>query len=140
VVRQLKAADLLRDRAGEGPLLVAEQLAFQETRGNGRAVELDEGSVPPGTQVVKGAGDQLLACARLATDEHGGVGRGDDLDLLQHPAQRRVLADDLPEVVVGADLLYQVEILLGQPVFQFGDLFVSLKVLNRKRDLVRDLT
>ena len=43
LVRQLEAADLLADGAGEGALLVAEQLALQEPRGDGRAVELDEG-------------------------------------------------------------------------------------------------
>ena len=48
LVGQLEAADLLADGAGEGALLVAEQLALQQPRGDGRAVELDEGAVPPG--------------------------------------------------------------------------------------------
>ena len=116
LVGQLEAADLLADGAGEGALLVAEQLALQQPRGDGRAVELDEGPVPARAQVVQGAGDELLARAGLAADEHRGVGGGDRLDLLQHPAQGGALADDLAEVVLGADLLLQVGLLLGELV------------------------
>ena len=108
LVGQLEAADLLADGAGEGALLVAEQLALQQPGGDGRAVELDEGAVPPRAQLVQGAGDEFLARARFAPNEHGGVGGGDGLDLLQDPAQGGALADDLPEVVLGADLLLQV--------------------------------
>src|SRR5262245_5326486 len=137
-MRQLKSADLLRDGAGEGALFVAEQLALEQPSGNRRAVELDEGPVPPGTQVVKGASDQLLSSTRLAADEHCRTSRRNNLDLLQHPAQRGALADDLREVVFGANLLFQVEFLLGQPIFQFGDFPVGLRVFHSDRDLFRD--
>ena len=80
-------------------------------------------------QVVQGAGDQLLAGAGLAADEHGGVGGGDGLDLLEDPAQGGALADDLAEVVLGADLLLQVDLLLGELV---------LAAISRKRlDLLK---
>ena len=118
LVGQLEAADLLGDGAGEGALLVAEQLALQQARGDGRAVQLDEGAVPPRAQLVQGAGDEFLARARLAANEHRGVGGGDGLDLLEHPAQGGTVADDLPEVVLGADLLLQVGILLGELVLE----------------------
>jgi hypothetical protein len=59
-VRQLEAADLLGDGAGEGPLLVAEQLALQQPGGDGRAVELNEGLFPAGAQVVQGTRDEFL--------------------------------------------------------------------------------
>ena len=42
-VGQLEAADALRDGAGEGAFLVAEELAFEQAGGDGGAVELDEG-------------------------------------------------------------------------------------------------
>ena len=45
-VGQLEPAGAAGDRAGEGPLLVAEQLALDESRGQGRAVDLDERLVP----------------------------------------------------------------------------------------------
>ena len=41
-MRQLEAAHFLADGAGEGALLMAEQLAFQEAGGDGRTVKLDE--------------------------------------------------------------------------------------------------
>ena len=122
LVRQLEAADLLADGAGEGALLVAEQLALQQPRGDGRAVELDEGAALARAQLVQGAGDEFLARARFAADEHRGAGGGDGLDLLQNPAQGGALADDLPEVVLGADLLLQVGILLGELVLERLDL------------------
>src|SRR6202011_3800887 len=86
LVRQLEAADLLGDCTGEGVLLVAEQLAPQQPGGDGRAVELDEGALPAGAQVVQGTSDESLARARLAENEDGGVGGSDGLDLLQDPA------------------------------------------------------
>ena len=84
-VRELETADLLADGAGKGALLVAEQLALQEPRGDGRAVELDEGALAARAQVVKGTGDEFLARACFATNEHRGAGGGDGLDLLEDP-------------------------------------------------------
>ena len=113
---------LLGDRAGEGALLVAEQLAFEQAGRNGGAVQLDERAAAAAAQVVNRAGDQLLAGAGFAVNEHGRIGRRDGLDLLQHLPERRALADDLLEVELGADLVFEVELLLGQLLFQLGDL------------------
>jgi hypothetical protein len=49
--------------AGEGALLVTEQLGLEQLGGNGRRVQGDERLVGPGTMVVQGAGDQFLAGA-----------------------------------------------------------------------------
>ena len=138
LVGQLEAADLLADGAREGALLVAEQLALQQAGGDGRAVELDEGPLPAGAQVVQGAGDQFLARARLPANEHGGVGGGDRLDLLQDPAQRGALPDDLLEVMSGADLLFQVDLLLRELVLEGCDLAIRQRVLDRHGHLVGD--
>src|SRR5262245_37442885 len=116
-MRQLKAADLLGNRASKGALFVAEQLAFQEPRRDGRAVELYEGAVPPRTQVVKSSGDQLFAGTRLPADEDGRARRCAILDLLSPPAESCALPNNLIEIVIPSGLLPQVEILLGQPVF-----------------------
>ena len=85
----------------KSPVGMAAQLSLTKVRLAARA------------QLVQGAGDELLARARLAANEHRGAGGGDGLDLLEHPAQGGALADDLPEVVLGADLLLQVGLLLG---------------------------
>ena len=41
-IGQLESPDALRDRAGEGALLMPEQFAFEQSGGNGRAIQLDE--------------------------------------------------------------------------------------------------
>ena len=64
---------------------------------------------------VDGAGDQLLAGAGLAGDQHGGVGGRHAADVVEHGQQRRTLADDLLEVVDRLDLFLQVEVLLLEP-------------------------
>src|SRR5262249_728524 len=130
LMRQLETADFLRDGSGKGSLLVTEQFAFQQPGGDGRAVKLDEGPISPRTQIVQGASNQFLAGARLSLDEHGRAGRRDGLDLLQYPAQCGAVADDFPEVVVGTDLLFQVDVFLSQPFFQFVDLAIGLRVLE----------
>src|SRR5258708_23206517 len=104
---QFEAAAFLCDGAGEGALLMPEQLTFEEPCGNRRAVELDEGALSPGTQLMNGAGDQFLARARFASNEHGGVGRSDGFDLFQDPTQSRTLTDNLLEIVVRSDFLLQ---------------------------------
>ena len=63
-----------------------------------------------------------LPGAGLAVDQHRGIGGRDGLHLLQHLPERRALADDLLEVVLRADLVFEVELLLAQLVLQFRDL------------------
>ncbi len=53
---------------------------------------------------MHGAGDQLLARARLAGDENGRLAAGDPLDVGEHAAQSGTLAHDLVEAVERLDL------------------------------------
>ena len=69
---------LLADGAGERAALVAEELGLEQRLGEGAAVDRDELPAAAGV-VVDGAGDQLLAGARLAGDQHRGDGLGDAL-------------------------------------------------------------
>src|SRR5262245_43964853 len=66
----LEPADLVADGAGEGALDVPEQLALQEPGRQGGAVDLDEGLARPGAVLVQGPGQQLLARAALAAQQH----------------------------------------------------------------------
>ena len=87
----LELADAARHRAGEGALLVAEQLRFQQRLGNGRAVDGDERLARARRALVDVAGDHLLAGAALAGDQDGGVGGGDaggELDDARHRPRR----------------------------------------------------
>ena len=122
------------------PFLVAEQLALEQARGNRRAVQLDEGARATAAQVVDRAGDQLLAGPRLALNQDRRVGRRDDLDLLERLLERRALADDLVEVLLGSNFLLEIELLGVQLLLQLRDLPIRQPILDGDGDLLRDLT
>ena len=79
---------------GERAADVTEQLALEQRRRHRRAVDRDERLVAARRQVVKRAGDQLLAGAGLAGDQHGGVAVGDPADHLDRLADRGARAGD----------------------------------------------
>ena len=56
--------------AGERPGFVAEQFALEQRIGDGRAVHLQIVPFPPVREVMQALGDQFLARAALADDEH----------------------------------------------------------------------
>ena len=85
---------------------------------------------------MKGTGDEFLARARFATNEHRGAGGGDGLDLLEDPAQGGAPPDDLLEVVLGASLLLQVGLLLGELVLQRRDLLEGQGVIDGHGHLI----
>src|SRR6185436_11595342 len=86
---------LLLVRAGERALLVPEQLALEEALRHRRAVLPDEELVAPPRAVVDGRGDELLAGAGLALDEHRHARVDDLVDLLVERTHRVALTDDL---------------------------------------------
>src|SRR5262249_6839192 len=65
MVRQLRPAGLRRDRTGEGAPLMPEQFAFQETDGNGSAVDLHQRPLPSGPAMVEGAYNEFFTRACL---------------------------------------------------------------------------
>src|SRR4029450_10498183 len=60
-VPHLEAPDALGDRAGEGALLVSEELAFQQAGRNRGAIQLDERAAATAAQGVEGAGGKVSA-------------------------------------------------------------------------------
>src|SRR5262249_35761723 len=68
---ELEAAHPALERAGEGALLVAEDLALEERLGDRRAVDGHEGPRAPRRALVDGPRGELLAGAALAQEEHG---------------------------------------------------------------------
>jgi hypothetical protein len=67
---------------GERAALMSEQLGFDEVLRDGAAIDGDERAMRAGTALVNGACHELLAAARLAGDEDGGLG---GRDLFDHP-------------------------------------------------------
>ena len=64
----LEAAGRAGIGAGEGALLMTEQLGFDEVARNRGHVDGDEGALPPLAVIVQRPGDELLAGARFAGD------------------------------------------------------------------------
>ena len=75
-----KRPGLLATAPGERAALVAEELALDELLGDRGAVDLDEGLVLAARVLVERAGDELLARAALAGDEHRRRRVGDALE------------------------------------------------------------
>src|SRR5574340_1165846 len=84
--------------------------ALDQPRRNRRTVDLDQHPVFPIAQMVDGTGDQFLAGAGFAGDQHGRIGRRHLLDRLEHFLDGARGADNLVEVVFGLDFLLQVDV------------------------------
>src|SRR4029077_17136990 len=138
-VGELKAANALRDGAGESTFLVPEEFAFQQASGNGGTIELDEGIAMTRAEIVDGLGNQFFAGAGFATDEDGRIRRGNGLDLGQDAAQRLALAHDLLKTCCITKVLLNMDAFLGKLFFEFADLLVGQCVLHRDGDLIRNL-
>ena len=84
-------------RIGERAANVAEQLALQNVLAQRRTIERHERPLLPRAVLMNRLGDQLLAGARVALDQHGGVGRRDPLQPRDHVVHLRAVADDALE-------------------------------------------
>ncbi len=98
-VGDFKEALLRGDRGGEGALDMAEERRFEQFGRHGAGVDGHEGLVAARRVGVNGLGDQFLAGAAFALDQHRGAA-GRDLGHQVEDAQHGfALADDVGEVV-----------------------------------------
>ncbi len=102
-VRLAEATGLGRRGAGEGALLVPEELALDERLGQGAAVDDDEGPRGARREVVDPAGEHLLAGPGLARDEDRESARGDAAGELEDPRHGRALREELRAAEVLAE-------------------------------------
>src|SRR6185436_11047832 len=100
--------------ARERAPLVAEQLGFQESLGDGGAVDGDEAALAPAAVPVDGAGHQLLARSAVSQEQHGSVGVRHHPDLLEHALHRLGAAEDVVEAVPALDLGSKPTVLLAK--------------------------
>ena len=105
--RLFEFALALFDGRGEGSPLVAEQFAFDQFGGNGRAVDLNERRSGPVAFGVEPAGDEFLARAVLARDQNAGVARCD-------------LVDQTPDVLHLLGSAYDLFRVTCRAAFRFG--------------------
>ena len=106
-VRQLKTPFLVPDRSGEGTFDVAEKLAFEQTFGQGRAVDRNEQGTLAVTLVVNGLGHELLADAAFALNQNRKVaGRKLD-DFGKKFAHGQLTTDDVLKLIRGQRMAAQ---------------------------------
>ena len=96
------------------PLACPKSSASASGSGIAAALNADEPLIRPRAVVVNGPGDQLLAGAGLALNQHGAVHRRDQLEALEDLLHRRALADHVVEPVAIAKLRAQFGVLLPQ--------------------------
>ena len=118
---------------------MAEQFAFQKPGRDGGAVDLDQGAFAAPAEMMNRASDQFLARAGFALDQDRRIGRRHGLKLIENSFQRRTFADDLFEVVFGADLVLQIELLFAQLVGPLDDLAKRQRVFHGDGDLIGDM-
>ena len=111
---QLEAALLRRVRTGERALLVTEQLRLDQIVRQRGAAHLDERLLRARRVVVNGVGDELLAGARFAAQEHRRVGLRHLRDLRVHVVHLAAGANDVGEAVALVELEPQVRVLFDQ--------------------------
>ena len=76
------------------PLLVAEELRVDQLARNRAAIDAHERPAVPLAAIVNRAGDQFLAGARFAQNQHGHFGAADQIDALHDVRQAGLFADD----------------------------------------------
>ena len=113
-VGQLEAALALHRRAGEGAFFVAEEFALEEVFRHGGAVDLDIGLVLAQAFFVQRAGDDFLARAAFALDQHGGIGRGDLQDPFLHSIHLRADDEQGGKFRLVGELVLEIGVLLPQ--------------------------
>src|SRR6266853_4205264 len=92
------------------------QFAFKKAERNRCAVHLHKRMTLARAQIVNRAGDHFFAGARLALYEYRRIRRRNDSNALEYCFQRLTISNDLLEIVLKPDLVFQVERLLRQSV------------------------
>ena len=114
--------------------LVAEELRRQQRLGNGSAVDLDKRFRPSPRPLVHAAGEQLLAGAGFAGDEHGGIGGGDLLDRFERAPQRQRRPDDVAEERCVAEPRLRRLRILAKPIAEPRRVLICQRAGDRHAD------
>src|SRR5260370_33409793 len=106
-----------------------EKLGFKKAEGNRCAVHLHKRMTLARAQIVNCAGDHFFAGSCLALYEDRRIRRRNDSTAFQHSFQRLTISNDLFEIVLKPDLIFQVERLLRQPITALRYLLVVQTIL-----------
>src|SRR5579885_449652 len=117
---------------------MAEKFAFEQLRGDRRAVDAHERPFAPRAAFVDGGGDEFLAGPRLPKNKNRGVGWRDHLHLLQNAAEGRALADDVAEGQSFLDLLAKVVALRLQLPAKSRNFIEGARIGDRDCRMIRE--
>src|SRR6266581_5470030 len=118
---------------------MTKQLAFKKAERNRCAVHLHKRMTLARAQIVNCAGDHFFASTRLALYEDRRIRRRNDSNALEHSFQRLTISNDLFEIVLKPDFVFQIKRLLRQPILGPGYLPILQSVLYRDGNLTRYL-
>src|SRR5437868_4627556 len=118
---------------------MAKQLAFQKAQWNGCTIHLYKRLTLARAQVVNCASDHLLAGTRFALNENRRIRRRHDSNALEHGFQFLTVSNDLFEIVRKPNFVFQVKLLLYEPILGLSYLPIFQGVFYRNGDLTRYL-
>src|SRR5260370_2351462 len=139
LVRQLESSNPLGYGACKRAFLMTKQLAFEKAKRNGCAIHFYKRMTLARAQIVNCAGDHFFASTRLALYEDRRIRRRNDSNALKHSFQRLTISNDLFEIVLKPDFVFQVERLLRQPIPSLRYLLIVQSILDADGDLRRYL-
>src|SRR3984957_20388106 len=88
---------------------------------------------------MNGSRNQLFSCPGFSVNQHRRISRCDGFRALQDFAQRSATPDDLSEIHLRAEFIFQIEFFLRKLLFQLPNLTVSNRILDSESNLVCDL-
>src|SRR5260370_16387873 len=89
--------------------------------------------------MMKGSRNEFFSCTSISINEPSRVCHGKRLLLLQHMAQLCAFSDDLREIHFAADFIFEIELFLGQLLFQLSNLPKGTRILYGNGNLICDL-
>ena len=116
-----------KSSASSKPEGIAAQLTLTKVRSLARA------------EIVDGSGDDFFAGAGFTQNQNSCARGRDQLHLRERAADRGAVADDLFKIICAANFLFEVELFLGELVFQRVDFFEGQGVFDGDGDLRGDL-
>ncbi len=133
----LEASRTRGNRAGKGSLLVPKQFTFENSLGEGFAVDRDERLSDAVTPKMDESGHEFLAGSALALDDDARAARGDTPDEVDQLAARLAHGHERIETVALADLGAQMAVLTLEAA-HFDSLFnqrANLGAVDRVGDI-----
>src|SRR5260370_32686477 len=97
---------------------MSKQFTLKQAGRNGSTTQLHKRALFASAAVVNGAGDQLLACTWLSKQQDCRVAGSDRFNKFQNMLQSWAVSDDVFRANLASDFFFEIELLLGELVFQ----------------------